>query len=397
MGLETCDLAQALPRERRETLGELGGAVDDLADAVGAAIRAGKSTPPAPNPAADLERALGRELVQKIPPAARPTVSLCGACRANALRAARQGRHRDAAGWLDLPPRIMVMLNLPAGAALAQASQQAAGRAYVAYKRGDPDEAEHQLTLGTLADAELSGAHGWRAAELHRLHLEVNRSRVRRAAGRLAGAVIVAAAVLERLAGDPSSLPPTGWPAPALNEISALGLAVIEGKATEEVALALTSVRRDDRAALFMPLNRYLDRLGVVRRSRSQVWLAAQRQLVCGDVHGFLRSMCPFLAEGPGFDARLWTLAVADVAELAKSGSVLRTAALAAALDEAAVGRPNSPRHQPARRGVATLEEIRDRVALVEHRWRTDSAFRTTVRADPGGTLKEARLDATGW
>jgi len=68
MGLETCDLAQALPRERRETLGELGGAVDDLADAVGAAIRAGKSTPPAPNPAADLERALGRELVQKIPP-----------------------------------------------------------------------------------------------------------------------------------------------------------------------------------------------------------------------------------------------------------------------------------------------------------------------------------------
>jgi hypothetical protein len=39
MGLETCDLAQALPRERRETLGELGGAVDDLADAVGAASR----------------------------------------------------------------------------------------------------------------------------------------------------------------------------------------------------------------------------------------------------------------------------------------------------------------------------------------------------------------------
>jgi hypothetical protein len=289
----------------------------------------------------------------------------------------------------------MVMLNLPAGAALAQASQQAAGQAYVAYKRGDPDEAEHQLTLGTLADAKLSSAHGWRAAELHRLHLEVNRARVRRTAGRLAGAVIVAAAVLERLAGDPSSLPPTGWPAPALNEISAIGLASIERKATEEVALALTSVERDDRAALFMHLNRYLDRLGVVRRSRSQVWLAAQRQLVCGDVHGFLRSVCPFLAEGAGSDAQLWTLAVADVAELAKSGSVLRTAGLAAALDEAAVGRPNSPRQQPERKDVATLEEIRDRVALVEHRWRSDSAFRTTVRADPGGTLKEARLDAT--
>jgi hypothetical protein len=314
-----------------------------LAEALADALRTGlspglslehRADPPSPDAA---DRVV-RDPFADFPEACLDEIRRCRGLRSEALQTAVAGDLDSAARLLASADRASAAVDLPRAARLREIAHHAGVASYIAYRSGDRDLAEAILDQGSEADAEAAVRYGAVDAEGHRIRLATNRLRVRCRSNEHAGAVTLAADILDRIAGDPDALPSRGLAPLDAAALRTLGLSLLELSAVEELVAVIGALQRERRHGLLAPIWHHLDGWGRGRRDRGHVYLEAVRARMQGDTDAFVERAAVVLGRGPSGSRIIWRALVAEI-DAARAADLLGTSDLleAALVDARAV------------------------------------------------------------